>query len=215
MSDVWIVGAGGFGREVLQYAQDAEESGQNIHVVGFLDSNVAALEGFAIDLPVVDPSKRGVLLSGNVVIALGDPTLRAATRQTVDAAGGTLISVVHPTAWVAATAQIEAGCIVAPGAFVSANAHLARNAVVNVFASVGHDCRVGVDTVLSPHVALSGAAVMGDAVLCGTHVTVTPGVSVGDYARLAAGACITRDVPPGALAAGNPARSRVMYRVAE
>jgi acetyltransferase-like isoleucine patch superfamily enzyme len=40
----------------------------------------------------------------------------------------------------------------------------------------------------------------------GAHATVLPGVVVGEMAVVAAGAVITRDVPPRMVAGGNPAR---------
>jgi acetyltransferase-like isoleucine patch superfamily enzyme len=48
--------------------------------------------------------------------------------------------------------------------------------------------------------------VMGKNVWLGARVTVLPGVTIGDNAIVAAGAVVTRDVPPGAVAAGVPAR---------
>ena len=47
---------------------------------------------------------------------------------------------------------------------------------------------------------------IGNHVWLGANVTVLAGVSIGDNAVVAAGAMITEDGPPGALAAGVPAR---------
>jgi acetyltransferase-like isoleucine patch superfamily enzyme len=40
----------------------------------------------------------------------------------------------------------------------------------------------------------------------GSHATILGGVTVGENALVGAGAVVTRDVPPGAVVAGNPAR---------
>lgn len=40
----------------------------------------------------------------------------------------------------------------------------------------------------------------------GANATILPGVTVGEMALVAAGAVVTRDVPPRAVVAGNPAR---------
>ena len=40
----------------------------------------------------------------------------------------------------------------------------------------------------------------------GMNVTICPGVTVGAYAVVAAGAVVTKDVPPYAVAGGVPAR---------
>jgi acetyltransferase-like isoleucine patch superfamily enzyme len=40
----------------------------------------------------------------------------------------------------------------------------------------------------------------------GANVTLLPGVVVGENALVGAGAVVVRDVPPGAVVVGNPAR---------
>lgn len=47
---------------------------------------------------------------------------------------------------------------------------------------------------------------IGDGVWIAGGVTVLPGVTIGDGAVIGAGSVVTRDVPPGVVAAGNPAR---------
>jgi maltose O-acetyltransferase len=52
-----------------------------------------------------------------------------------------------------------------------------------------------------------GAAItVGDNVWLGGGVIVCPGVSIGDDTVVGAGAVVTRDLPPGVVAYGNPAR---------
>lgn len=48
--------------------------------------------------------------------------------------------------------------------------------------------------------------VIGNEVWIGTNAVVLPGVTIGDGAVIAAGAVVTRDVPPYTVVAGVPAR---------
>ncbi len=53
--------------------------------------------------------------------------------------------------------------------------------------------------------------VIGNDVWIGGRVTILPGVHVGDGSILGAGAVVTKDVPPYAIVAGNPAKI-IKYR---
>jgi acetyltransferase-like isoleucine patch superfamily enzyme len=60
--------------------------------------------------------------------------------------------------------------------------------------------------------ALKGAHIMRGAKI-GANVTLLPGVTIGENALVGAGAVVVRDVPAGAVVAGNPAR--IIKRVDE
>jgi acetyltransferase-like isoleucine patch superfamily enzyme len=47
---------------------------------------------------------------------------------------------------------------------------------------------------------------IGENVWIGAHVLILPGVSIGEGAIIGAGAVVTKDVPPYAVAGGNPAK---------
>jgi len=48
--------------------------------------------------------------------------------------------------------------------------------------------------------------IIGNRVWIGAGVIVCPGVTIGDEAVIGAGSVVTRDIPPGVFAAGNPCR---------
>ena len=70
-----------------------------------------------------------------------------------------------------------------------------------VFATLDHDKRPERrgDMTAAP-------IVVGNDVWIGAHATILKGVTIGDGAIVAAGAVVTRDVPPNTIAAGVPAR---------
>jgi acetyltransferase-like isoleucine patch superfamily enzyme len=49
---------------------------------------------------------------------------------------------------------------------------------------------------------------VGRCAAIGANATITCGISIGEFAMIGAGAMVTADVPPHALAFGNPARVR-------
>lgn len=59
---------------------------------------------------------------------------------------------------------------------------------------------------------LRGATICRGAKI-GANSTLLPGVTIGENALVGAGSVVTRDVPPGAVVAGNPAR--IMKQISE
>jgi len=77
--------------------------------------------------------------------------------------------------------------------------------------SIGDNSIVGYNSTLLTHEYLIKEYRLGDIrigsnVMIGANVTVLPGVTIGDGSVIGAGAVVTKDVPPGVLTVGNPAR---------
>lgn len=212
--DVAIIGAGGFGREVLQYCQDMQDVGWHHRVVGFVDDRSDALKQFDVPVSVLGGLEDLRRIDVRAfIIAVGDPSLRHSIADAVADVSGVLVSLIHPSAYVAPTAHIGSGTLLCPFTMVAANSIVGSNVAINVYASVGHDSRIGEHCVISPYSAVTGDVSLGSESFLGTHCTIAPGTTIGRLSKVSAGSTVTRDAEAGSLLAGNPARGRVIYRV--
>lgn len=211
--DVVIIGAGGFGLEALQYARDANAQGWPYRVAGFIDDTVTVGTEVDAGLLVMGTSYDKALMAGQVIIAVGDPNGRAALAARVHASGGRLVTLVHPTAYVAPSATLGAGSLLCPFTLVGVRAVVGQNVAMNAYASVGHESSAGDHSVLSPYTAMLGRTRLGECCYVATHGTVAPGVSVGRGSKVSAGSVVMRDADPGSMLVGNPAKGRIMFRV--
>lgn len=100
------------------------------------------------------------------------------------------------------------GAVVNIGAVVGAGTMIDMNAVVGARALVGTDCHIGAGAVLAGVLEPPSAdpVVIEDNVLIGANAVVLEGCRVGKGSVIAAGAVVVDDIPPGSVAAGQPAR---------
>lgn len=138
--------------------------------------------------------------------AVGDTALRRRLHDRAKGLGFEVPPIVHPRASVAATARLEAGCMVASGAVIGPGARLGEGALINSNAVVDHDCDVGAFAHIAPGAALSGGVVVGAGAHVGTGAAVVQHITIGDDAVIGAGAAVVTDIPAGAVAVGVPAR---------
>jgi sugar O-acyltransferase (sialic acid O-acetyltransferase NeuD family) len=201
-----IVGAGGFGREVVHWARAAWPQAAG-RITGFLGADGGTRPVRDLPLPLLaDPAVFEPQPGDGLVLAIGILGVRRRVTDVLSARGGTFLTLVHPTAVVAGTAALGPGSVVCPHAVISDSATLGRCVLVNYHASLAHDSAAGDFAVLSPYATLGGAARISDDVFLGLHATVGPGVRVGEGSKIAANSCALHDVPGRSLVYGVPGR---------
>jgi sugar O-acyltransferase (sialic acid O-acetyltransferase NeuD family) len=204
-TSVLVYGAGGHGLVVL----DAALRQSGLRVIGVLDDDPARRGERILGVEVLGD---GSILSESrfrscrVVVAIGDPSARAAVAARVEAAGLGFVAIVHPTAFLAHGVTVGDGAMILPMAVVHTNASVGRHAIVNTGAIVEHECRIGDFAHVSPGARLAGNVTVGRNAHVGIGASVAPGVTIGDHAVVGAGAAVLADVPAGAVVGGVPAR---------
>jgi tetrahydrodipicolinate N-acetyltransferase len=105
-------------------------------------------------------------------------------------------------------AVIMMGAVINIGAVIGDESMIDMGAILGGRATVGKHCHIGAGTVLAGVVEPASATpvIIEDNVLIGANAVVLEGVRVGAGAVVAAGAVVTKDVAPGEVVAGVPAK---------
>ena len=206
MKSLYIIGAGGFGREVLSWLRSSSDWETIWTFKGFYDDNPNALDGSGLDEEVL--SLNSVSISPEIlfVCAIGDPSTRLKICRNLASQGAEFYTLVHSSAVIGDNSLLGQGCILCPGALMTANVRIGNFVILNAHSSVGHDAVLGDGVTLSGHVDITGYAQVGEGAFFGTHATVLPKSWIGDFAIVGAGSVVLRSVKPGATVMGVPAR---------
>lgn len=154
-----VLGAGGHGRSV---AEAARLSGQ-FEVVGFLD------DALPVGHSVMGRPVLGSLASWGshaqvaqqVIVAIGNNTLRAALIEQLAQGGLVLATVVHPKAFVSPSATVGNASAIMAGAMVGTEAQLGLGTIVNTGAVVDHHALVQDFGHLGVNASMAGGSVLG------------------------------------------------------
>lgn len=105
--------------------------------------------------------------------------------------------------------EIEGGCYINRYVMIDASDHIriGRDTMIGPHCYItDHDHGTALDQPVAAQPLVNAPVAIGRDVWIGAGATILKGVTVGDQAVVAAGAVVTRDVPPGAIVGGVPAR---------
>ncbi len=199
-AEVFVVGGGGHAKVVVATLQAA-----GYRVKGIYDDDPGKQGQEILGIPVVGTLEDAEAREGVPgIVAVGDNRLRQQIARRLHR--WKWIAVVHPAAWVHPSVTLGEGTVVFAGAVIQPDAHIGAHGIVNTGASVDHDCMVGDFVHIAPGVRLAGGVALGEGVLMGIGSVATPGVRIGAWTTVGAGAAVVRDLPSRVVAVGVPAR---------
>lgn len=126
-----IIGAGGHGKVIAEIANDC-----GFDEIAFLDDNSPYAIGKIEDIEKYKDS------FDYAFVGIGNNKFRSEISERLENAGYMIPKLIHPSAYISKSAQIEDGTIVEPKAIVNANTKIGKGSIISVGAIVDHDVLV-------------------------------------------------------------------------
>lgn len=199
-----IVGAGGFGREVLSSFKDSFiAAGIQIEKeIVFMDDHEKYKGAKVLGVDVIRTSDF-VPSAYDVVIAVGDPFTRKRIAENLPETTS-FKTLIHPTAIVMEDCEIGEGSIITAQSIVTCNISIGKHSQLNLHTTVGHDCTIGDYFTTAPGTHISGECRIGDCVYFGTNASIRQGVSVCDEVTIGMGGVVVKHISEKGVYIGNP-----------
>lgn len=208
MKNLYIIGAGGLGRELYSWITLEEKLTKEYNIVGFIDDNLNKLDGFSHYPPIVGTLKgfKFNTETDYAILSIASSEVKERIiRDNEDKVN--FISYISEKAIVTANSKIGKGVVVTPGVIISCDTILEDYVFLNLGTQVGHDVQIGKYTSLMANVVVGGETIIGNSCFIGSSSTIIPRIKIADKTTLGMSSSLIRSVRKlGLTYYGNPAR---------
>ena len=203
----------GFGREILPSIRATCDDDDLADIV-FVDDDPVKVGTEVHGLPVIsfqdlcDEPDRDRLVS----VAVSDGSIRRRLVERCEEMGFQFYSVADPSHIAYDNVHVGEGGILCAFTMITGDATIGRHFQCNIYSYVAHDCRIGDFVTFAPRVSCNGRVEIDDFAYIGTGAVIKQGnpnrpLRIGRGAIVGMGAVVLRDVGPGEVVVGNPARA--------
>jgi sugar O-acyltransferase (sialic acid O-acetyltransferase NeuD family) len=206
MKNLIIIGAGGLGRELLQWIKDINAVKLVWNVKGFIDDNLNQLTNINCSHDIIGTVKDWIPNHNEIfVCAIANPLLKENIVRQMKLKGANFTNVIHPNAIIGSENTIGEGLILYPFARITVNCSIG-NFVTIQSSAIGHDAFVNDFSTISSNCLITGNTTVGKRVFVGSNSTIIPNTIIADDVYIGAGSVVINNISSGLKVMGNPAR---------
>lgn len=209
MQNVVIIGAGGFGREVLDVFDAVNSIKPIFRVLGFIVDPCFAKAGtYVNEKPVLG----GFDWLGEhrsdvkAICGVGAPEQRFHLVERAQLLDVDFCSVIHPNAILTPRVRIGHGVVITAGCIFTNNIQVGNHVQVNLDCTFGHDVVVEDFATISPGSHVSGKVIIRQGAFIGTGTNIIENIEVGAWSTVGAGSAVIKDIYENGVAVGVPAK---------
>ena len=182
-----LVGAGGFGRVVLEHAileydcafiDDGPEIGTLVNGIPVI-GRTAELEKFISEYKLL-------------VVAIGNNKLREKIYKDAESLGYGFPNIIDPSAYISPFAKIGKGCVILNNAVIQNNARIGDGTILNSGVEAHHDSVIDDYCLIYANSVVRALTHVGKRVRIGSTVTISTGASVADDADIEDGSVVKK-----------------------
>lgn len=207
MKDIFIIGAGGVGKEVAYIIEEINKKNPTWNILGFIDDNYEINNSYINGYKVVGNIEylKKNFNKVNVIIAIADYKIkRNIANQLEDKFK--FATLIHPSVNVHSTVKIGNGTIIYPGVIITTNIRIGDHVIISPKCGIGHDAIINDYASLLWNVNISGHNKIGIGCLIGSGATIIQNKIVGDFSTIGAGSVVIDDIKDSTVNVGVPTR---------
>ncbi|MCB2173640.1 acetyltransferase [bacterium] len=207
-----VYGASGFGREVMPLAlEQLRELGGGEEQLVFVDDKPLFSNINNFQVISFREFCRQARIGSCIALAVADSKVREKLALSCREYGFEPWSIKANNVVVLDEVDIEEGAIICHFVTITSNIQIGTCFHANIYSYVAHDCIIGNYVTFAPGVKCNGNVHIGDHAYIGTGAMLKQGspgkpLIIGKGAVVGMGSVVTKEVPPGAVVVGNPAR---------
>jgi sugar O-acyltransferase (sialic acid O-acetyltransferase NeuD family) len=199
-----LIGCGSQGRITLEILED-----NGNRVFGFLDDKEFEKINISLRKKVIGNIDKAKLLSRKnhkLIICIGNNYIREEIFKRLNVSIENYGNAIHRSSIILGSASIGFGNMIFAHTYIGSNSNVGNHTIINNGAIVEHDCKIADFVALGPGCCMAGRVNIGEGAFISAGVTIAPRINIGAKSIIGAGAVIVKDIPPGVLAYGNPAK---------
>lgn len=206
-----LIGCGEHARMIIDNIEDID----NIEVFGLISDKKEDVGKKVYGYPIIgtddtvdtifleNPDLAGYFLAIGMLFN-GNMEVRSKMAEKLDKKYNA-INIVHPLAIVSKYAKIGYGNLFEAYTKVANGAIVGNHCILNSFSAINHDQIIGNNVLIAGNVSMAGKRI-GDNSIVADGASIGFKKSVGRNCIVGDGAVVTKDLPDGVIAVGNPAR---------
>ena len=209
LKDLYIVGAGGFGREVAWLVERINQENEEWNLKGFIDDNSAIHGTQEGGYTVIGGCDYLKTLSEPVwvVCAIGNSKIRKKIIEKLyDISKVQFATLVDPSIIKSSRVTIQEGSILCAGTIMTVDIKIGSHVIINLDCTIGHDVIIQDFVTIYPSVNVSGNVLIGECVELGTGAQIIQGKDVCCGSIIGAGAVVVSNLEKSGTYVGVPAK---------
>ena len=210
MKEIYIIGAGGFGREVAWLIERINSVNPTWQVVGFIDDNNGIISSEQDGYKVIGNCdyliKESMSKEIYAICAIGSAKIRKKIIRKIKTSNVKFATLIDPSVIMSNRVTIGQGSIICAGTIITVDVQIGDHVIVNLDCTIGHDDIINDFVTIYPSVNVSGMVKIGSCVELGTGVQIIQSKEICDETVIGAGAVIVKDIDCSGTYIGVPAK---------
>ena len=217
MKGLIVVGAGGFGMEVIWVAEEMNAGNPGDppwELLGYVDDNEEKKGTHIFGYEVLGrPEDAARRFSDREICyhsALGDNLVRRKMAERLDRLGWRAATLIHPSVIRARGVPVGEGSYIGALSILTPQSRIGRHVLINQRVAIGHESIVEDFAQVCSGAQINGGCQIGQGALIGSNASIYQGTAVGENASVGSNSLLVKTVAPGVSVMGVPAR--VFYK---